>query len=71
MSNEVAIYQSLINELKMYISGLKSKIENERKQNHDYTVTAIQGYENNIYKYELEIKAFELAIEQLKENDDE
>lgn len=69
MSNEVAIYQSLINERKTYIMTLKSKLEQERKQNHDYTVTAIQGYENNIYKCELEIKAFELAIEQLKEKE--
>lgn len=71
MSNEVAIYQSMINERKTYIMTLKSKLEKERKQNHDYTVTAINGYENNIYKCELEIKAFQLAIEQLKENENE
>ena len=71
MSNEVAIYQGLINERKTYIMTLKSKLKQERKQNHDYTVTAIQGYENNIYKCELEIKAFQLAIEQLKENENE
>ena len=50
---------------------LKSKLKQERKQNHDHTITAIKGYEKNIYKNELEIKAFELAIEQLKENKDE
>ena len=71
MSNEVAIYQSLINERNMYIMDLKSKLEKERKQNHDYTITAIKGYESKIYKYELEIKAFELAIEQIKENNNE
>lgn len=71
MNNEVAIYQGLINERNTYIMHLKSKIKYEQKQNHDYTVTAINGYENNIYKCELEIKAFQLAIEQLKENENE
>ena len=71
MSNEVAIYQSFINQRRMYIRDLKSQLEKERKQNHDYTVTAIKGYESKIYKLELEIKAFELAIEQLKEKEDE
>ena len=69
MNNEVAIYQGLINERKTCIMTLKSKLEKERKQNHDYTVTVINGYENNIYKCELEIKAFKLAIEQLKEKE--
>ena len=71
MNNEVVIYQSLINERNTYIMGLKSKLKQERKQNHDHTVTAIKGYESKIYKLELEIKAFELAIEQLKEKEDE
>ena len=71
MNNEVVIYQSLINERNTYIMGLKSKLKQERKHNHDYTVTAIKGYESKIYKLELEIKAFELAIEQLKEKEDE
>ena len=69
MSNEVAIYQGLIYERKTYIMTLKSKLEKERKQNHDSTVAVIQGYESRIYKCELEIKAFQLAIEQLKEKE--
>ncbi len=64
LENEIRMYA-------MYIPDLKSKINAERKRNRDWSVTAIQGYEESIQKYEYLTQILKQELEKLKEKGDD